>query len=165
MEDRDIYDFELRASDGSAFPLRGLEGKALLIVNTASKCGFTPQYKGLEALHRRYRDRGLVVIGAPCDQFAHQEPGSDAEIKSFCEINYGVSFPIMAKVEVNGPGAHPLFVELRRRTRGLLGDRVKWNFTKFLVSPGGGRVKRFEPTVEPESMAAEIEKELPGPSR
>lgn len=156
-----MYDLDLRASDGSSFPLRGLEGKTLLVVNTASKCGFTPQYSGLEALHRKYKDRGLVVIGLPCDQFAHQEPGDDAQIKSFCERSFGVTFPLMAKVEVNGSNAHPLFVELRKRTRGLLGDSVKWNFTKFLVSPGGGRVKRFAPTVEPAKMEADIEKLLP----
>ncbi|MEI6876584.1 MAG: glutathione peroxidase [Spirochaetota bacterium] len=138
-----------------------MKGKTLLIVNTASKCGFTPQYKGLEALHRDYRHRGLVVIGVPCDQFAHQEPGTDAEIASFCELNYGVSFPLMAKVEVNGPKAHPLFVTLRKKSPSLLGNSLKWNFTKFLVSPRGS-VKRFAPTVEPERMRVEIEKELGG---
>ena len=160
MNGSDIYDFELKAGDGLSFSLRGLEKKTLLIVNTASKCGFTPQYKGLEALHKKYGGRGLVVIGFPCDQFAHQEPGSDEEIRSFCELKYGVTFPLMAKVEVNGTNAHPLFVELRKRTRGILGESVKWNFTKFLVSPGGEVVKRYEPTVEPEKMSADIEKEL-----
>ena len=156
-----IHDFELRRNDGGAFPLSAFRGRPLLIVNTASKCGFTPQYKGLEALHREYKDRGLVVIGLPCDQFAHQEPGSDAEIATFCEVNYGVSFPLMSKVEVNGPGAIPLFVELRRRTRGLLGDSIKWNFTKFLVSADGKNVTRFAPTFTPERMRGAIEAALP----
>jgi glutathione peroxidase len=161
MTTTSIHDFELRTSGGKPFPLKALAGKALLIVNTASKCGFTPQYKGLESLHRDYKERGLVVIGVPCDQFAHQEPGSDSEIASFCERNFGVSFPLMAKVEVNGPGAHPLFAELRRRTSGLFGDAVKWNFTKFLVSADGQRVSRFAPSVEPEKLRPAIEKELP----
>ena len=156
-----IHDFELRRNDGKAFPLSAFRGKALLIVNTASKCGFTPQYKGLEALHREYKDRGLVVIGLPCDQFAHQEPGTDAEIAQFCEVNFGVSFPLMAKVEVNGPGALPLFVELRRRSRGIFGDSIKWNFTKFLVSADGTKITRFAPTFTPERMGAAIEAALP----
>ncbi|HUX38169.1 MAG TPA: glutathione peroxidase [Rectinemataceae bacterium] len=161
MPNHAIHDFELRRNDGGNFPLSAFKGKTLLIVNTASKCGFTPQYKGLEALHRDYKDRGLVVIGLPCDQFAHQEPGSDAEIAAFCELNYGVSFPLMAKIEVNGPGAHPLFVELRRRSRGILGDSVKWNFTKFLVSADGEKVRRFAPTFTPEQMRGAIEAALP----
>jgi len=160
MKESSLYDFELRANDGSTFSLRGAEGKVLLIVNTASKCGFTPQYKGLEALHKKYREKGLIVIGVPCDQFAHQEPGSDAEIMAFCELNFGVTFPLMAKVDVNGKNAYPLFVELRKRTQGLLGDSIKWNFTKFLVSRDGLRVKRFEPTVTPEKMESDIEREL-----
>ena len=160
MKDPELYDFSLRANDGSAFSLRNLEGKTLLIVNTASKCGFTPQYKGLEALYRKYRERGLVVIGFPCDQFAHQEPGDDAEIKGFCERNFGVTFPLMAKVEVNGPNAHPLFVKLRKRAPGLIGDAIKWNFTKFLVSPGGEWVRRYAPGTEPEKIEVDIEREL-----
>ena len=160
MQSRTIHDYELRGNKGASYPLRALVGKTLLIVNTASKCGFTPQYKGLEMLHKDYKDRGLVVIGIPCDQFAHQEPGSDAEIASFCELNFGVTFPLMSKVEVNGKAAHPLFVELRHRTRGLLGDSVKWNFTKFLVSPDGSRITRFAPTLEPEKLRVAIEREL-----
>jgi glutathione peroxidase len=160
MQSQTIHDFELRGNKGASYPLRDLAGKTLLIVNTASKCGFTPQYKGLEKLHKDYKDRGLVVIGVPCDQFAHQEPGSDTEIASFCELNFGVTFPLMSKVEVNGKGAHPLFVELRKRTKGLLGDSVKWNFTKFLVSPDGNRVTRFAPTMEPEKLRGAIEREL-----
>jgi len=154
-----IRDFELQRNDGSPFPLSSLEGKTLLIVNTASRCGFTPQYKGLEALHKEFKDRGLVVIGVPCDQFAHQEPGNDAEIAAFCERNFGVSFPLMSKVEVNGPGAHPLFVALRRQAPGLFGNSIKWNFTKFLVSPKG-QVRRFAPSVEPAAMRKGIEKTL-----
>ena len=160
MKEQSLYDFEIKAGNGSLFPLKALEDKALLIVNTASKCGFTPQYKGLEELHRKYGDKGLVVIGFPCDQFAHQEPGSDAEIASFCQLNYGVTFPIMSKILVNGPDAHPLFKLLRKRTAGLLGDSIKWNFTKFLVSPGAKQVKRYESFVVPEKLEADIEKML-----
>ncbi len=159
-----LYGYSMKTNRGADFPLAGLEDKVLLIVNTASKCGFTPQYKGLEELHRKYRDRGLVVIGVPCDQFAHQEPGDNDEIAQFCEINYGVSFPLMAKTDVNGPGAHPLFAELRKRTGGLLGDAIKWNFTKFLVAPGAKRVTRYAPTTAPESMEADIEAALAGAS-
>jgi glutathione peroxidase len=152
-----LYAYEVKKADGSVSTLEAYKDKVLLIVNTASKCGFTPQYAGLEALHKKYKDRGLVVIGFPCDQFAHQEPGGDEEIQSFCALNYGVTFPIMAKIDVNGPGAHPLFAYLRKRTKGLLGDAVRWNFTKFLVSPGGEDVKRYAPTFEPEKMESDIE--------
>ncbi len=148
--------FEIKKAHGSLTSLEAYTDKVLLIVNTASKCGFTPQYKGLEVLHQKYKDQGLVVLGFPCDQFAHQEPASDAEIQNFCLINFGVSFPVMAKIEVNGAKAHPLFVELRKRTKGLLGDAIKWNFTKFLVSPGGEDVQRYAPTVEPEKMEDDI---------
>jgi len=160
VQESNFYDFEVKSGNGSAFSLKGLEEKVLLIVNTASKCGFTPQYKGLEELHRKYGDKGLVVLGFPCDQFAHQEPGSDEEIASFCQVNFGVTFPIMSKVLVNGPDAHPLFLLLRKRTAGILGDAVKWNFTKFLVSPGARRVKRYESFVTPEKLEADIEKML-----
>ncbi len=151
-----MYEYQIKKADGSVTTLEPYKNKVLLIVNTASKCGFTPQYKGLEELHKKYKDQGLVVLGFPCDQFAHQEPGSDADIQNFCQINFGVSFPVMAKVEVNGANAHPLFVELRKRTKGLLGDAVKWNFTKFLVSPEGENVQRYAPTVEPEKMEEDI---------
>lgn len=151
-----MYEYQIKKSDGSITTLESYKDKVLLIVNTASKCGFTPQYKGLEELHKKYKDQGLVVIGFPCNQFAHQEPGSDAEIQSFCTLNYGVTFPIMAKIDVNGQNTHPLFAELKKRTKGLLGDIVKWNFTKFLVSPNGEKVKRFEPTIEPEKMEEDI---------
>jgi len=160
MDKPGIYDIEVRRGNGSAFSLGELEDKVLLIVNTASKCGFTPQYKGLESLHRKYGDRGLVVLGFPCDQFAHQEPGDDAEIQDFCQVNFGVTFPVMAKIEVIGSGAHPLFVHLRKRTGGLLGDAVKWNFTKFLVSRNGEEIRRFSPSTEPEKLEADIEKAL-----
>lgn len=154
------FDFAARRPDGSELALADHRGKVLLVVNVASKCGFTPQYEGLEALHRKYGPRGLIVLGFPCDQFAHQEPGSDAEIAAFCKLNFGVTFPLLSKVEVNGRGAHPLFAFLRARTRGLLGDSVKWNFTKFLVSRDGRTVRRFSPAVEPSAMEAAIETEL-----
>ena len=151
-----MYEYEIKKADGSVETMESYKDKVLLIVNTASKCGFTPQYKGLEALHQKYKDQGLVVLGFPCNQFAHQEPGSDAEIQNFCALNFGVSFPVMAKIDVNGKNTHPLFAELKKRTKGLLGDTVKWNFTKFLVSPNGEKIKRFEPTVEPEKMEEDI---------
>lgn len=155
-----LYDIEFKKNNGTVMSLAGFNDKTVLIVNTASKCGFTPQYKGLEALHKKYASRGLVVLGFPCDQFAHQEPGSDADILQFCQINYGVTFPLMAKIEVNGPGAHPLFAELRKRTGGLLGNSIKWNFTKFLVSPGATVIKRYAPSVEPEKLEKDIEELL-----
>ncbi|WP_109511977.1 glutathione peroxidase [Pseudomonas ovata] len=134
-----------------------LAGKATLVVNTASQCGFTPQYKGLEQLWQRYRERGLVVLGFPCNQFGHQEPGSARDISQFCELNFGVSFPLLGKVEVNGGGAHPLFVELKQRAPGLLGSqRIKWNFTKFLIGTDG-QVQRFSPLVKPQALEARIE--------
>jgi len=132
----------------------------LLIVNTASKCGFTPQYKGLQNLYEKYRDRGFEVLGFPCDQFKHQEPGSDEEIKSFCEINYGVTFPLFRKIEVNGEGAHPLFAYLKSQGPGFLTEAIKWNFTKFLVDRQGRVVKRYAPQTEPESLEKDIEKSL-----
>ncbi|MBF8722148.1 MULTISPECIES: glutathione peroxidase [Pseudomonas] len=133
-------------------------GKALLVVNTASQCGFTPQYKGLEQLWQDYRAQGLVVLGFPCNQFGKQEPGEAREIAQFCERNFGVSFPLFRKVEVNGPGAHPLFVELKKRAPGILGtQRIKWNFTKFLVDPASGKVTRFSPSTKPDALKAPIE--------
>ncbi len=154
--------FELSASDnkGARVPMKRHEGKIVLVVNTASKCGFTPQYTGLEALHRKYQDRGLVVLGFPCDQFAHQEPGSDAEIASFCQVNYGVTFPLMSKVEVNGKGTHPVFAFLKAKTSRLLGGGVKWNFTKFLVGRDGKTVKRFSPATDPLKLESDIEAAL-----
>ncbi|MCW2270390.1 glutathione peroxidase [Pseudomonas sp. JUb96] len=141
--------------------LGDFQGKVLLVVNTASQCGFTPQYKGLEQLWQRYRDSGLVVLGFPCNQFGKQEPGDAREIAQFCEKNFGVSFPLFRKIEVNGAQAHPLFVELKKRAPGLLGSqRIKWNFTKFLVDPASGRVTRYAPSTKPEALAASIEKLL-----
>lgn len=152
---------EVRTIDGNAETLAKHAGKALLVVNVASKCGFTPQYAGLEALWRKYRDRGLVVLGFPCDQFGHQEPGSEEEIQAFCSRTYDVTFPMFAKVEVNGDGAHPLFRHLKKAAPGLLGtEAVKWNFTKFLVAPDGRTVTRFAPNDAPESLEAAVEKAL-----
>ena len=155
-----IYDFKAVASNGKEIDFKEFEGKVLLIINTASKCGFTPQFDGLEKLNEKYRDRGLVCIGFPCNQFANQDPGTDSEIEGFCRMNYGVTFQIMKKVDVNGKEAHPIFKYLRSQTKGLLGDRVKWNFTKFLVSRDGKTIKRFAPTVVPEKLEGEIEKML-----
>lgn len=155
-----IYDFTATTSGGKELNLKDYEGKVLLIVNTASKCGFTPQFDGLEKLHEKYKDRGLVVVGFPCNQFAHQDPGTDSEIEGFCRVNYGVTFQIMKKVDVNGSEAHPLFRYLRSQTKGLFGDRVKWNFTKFLVSRDGKHIKRYSPATKPERLEADIEKLL-----
>lgn len=155
-----VHDFSAPLPGGAELALSNFKGQPLLIVNTASKCGFTPQYEGLEALHRTYGPRGLVVLGFPCDQFAHQEPGSDDEIQSFCKLNYGVSFRILSKIEVNGPGTHPLFAWLRSRKRSLLGNRIKWNFTKFLVSKDGLTVRRYAPTVQPSELESDIERAL-----
>jgi glutathione peroxidase len=149
-----------RKNDGSELSFDSLEGKVVLVVNTASKCGFTPQYKGLEELYRKYKDRGLVVLGFPCDQFAHQEPGDDAEVASFCQRNFGVSFPLMSKIEVNGSGTHPVFAFLKARSRGLFGSAVKWNFTKFLVGRDGESVLRFAPSTEPAKLEKDIEAAL-----
>lgn len=161
MDQRSIGDFSAVDNKGKDFPFAALAGKAILVVNTASKCGFTPQYAGLEALHKEYAARGLAIIGFPCDQFAHQEPGTDAEIASFCALNYGVSFPIMRKVEVNGPGQHPLFSWLKERSarvfQRISGTAVKWNFTKFLVYPDGKTVRRFSPATAPEALRPAIE--------
>jgi glutathione peroxidase len=141
--------------------LGDFQGKALLVVNTASQCGFTPQYKGLEQLWERYRDQGLVVLGFPCNQFGKQEPGDAREIAQFCESNFGVSFPLFRKIEVNGAGAHPLFVELKKRAPGLLGSQgIKWNFTKFLFDPASGKVTRYSPSTKPEALVGSIEKLL-----
>ena len=132
--------------------------KAVLVVNTASECGFTGQYKGLEQLWQRYRERGLVVLAFPCNQFGKQEPGDERAIAGFCKLNFGVSFPLFAKVDVNGPAAHPLFVELKKRAPGLLGSQaIKWNFTKFLFDPATGRVSRFAPSTKPEALVEQIE--------
>jgi glutathione peroxidase len=155
-----IYDFSARAIDGSEVSLADFKGRALLVVNTASKCGFTPQYAGLEKLYKQYGPKGLTVLGFPCDQFMHQEPGDEAEIKNFCTTKYDVTFPLFAKVEVNGANTHPLWAFLKSEKGGLLGGSIKWNFTKFLVAPDGKVVERFAPTTTPESIAPEVEKLL-----
>jgi len=153
-----VYDFSAKALDGKTVELREFTGKPLLVVNTASKCGFTPQYAGLEELHRRYRERGLVVLGFPCNQFGEQEPGSSVEIGSFCEKNYGVSFPMFEKIDVNGDSAHPLYRWLKGNARGILGtERIKWNFTKFLLDRKGAIVARYSPLTKPEALAERIE--------
>ena len=157
----DAFGFSAADIDGNLQPLSQYAGKVLLIVNVASQCGFTPQYTGLEALWRRYRDRGLVVLGFPCDQFGHQEPGNEAEIRNFCSLNYDVDFPLFAKVDVNGDKAHPLWRWLKEQKSGLLGiDAIKWNFSKFLVGRDGQVVKRYAPVDKPESIAADIEAAL-----
>ena len=143
---------------GEQKTLGDFPARAYLVVNTASKCGFTPQYRGLENLWQYYRERGLVVLGFPCNQFGSQEPGSPLEIANFCSLNYGVSFPLFNKIEVNGPGAHPLFNELKRLAPGILGSRrIKWNFTKFLLTADGQRVTRFAPITKPERLFDRIE--------
>ena len=154
--------FELEATDagGRAIGLSEFRDKVVLVVNTASKCGFTYQYKGLEELYQRYSASGFVVIGFPCDQFGHQEPAENAEIVQFCQTNFGVSFPLMAKIEVNGPGTHPVFEFLKARGPGRIGSRIKWNFTKFLVGRDGKSVKRFAPMVEPATISGEVEAAL-----
>jgi glutathione peroxidase len=154
-------DIALRAIDGEPKTLADFGGRVLLIVNVASRCGFTPQYQGLEALQKRFSPRGFSVLGFPCDQFGHQEPGDEREIKAFCETTYAVSFPMFAKVEVNGAGAHPLFAALKRAAPGLLGtEGVKWNFTKFLVGRDGEVLRRYAPGDAPASLAGDIEAAL-----
>lgn len=148
-----LYDFTARDIDGNERSLGDYRGKLLLIVNVASQCGFTPQYKGLEALHRKYADKGVEVLGFPCNQFGKQEPGDAAEIKNFCSLNYDVTFPLFAKIDVNGPAAHPLYNYLtREKGGGILGRGIKWNFTKFLVGRDGEVLGRYAPTVTPEQL-------------
>jgi len=154
-----FYDFSAHNIDGSEESLAAYRGKTLLIVNVASKCGFTPQYKGLEALYRKFKDRGLVILGFPCDQFGHQEPGDEEEIKNFCSLNYEVSFPMFAKIKVNGDDAHPIYRYLKQAKRGLLGtEGIKWNFTKFLINAQGEVVERYAPTDTPASIEKDLEK-------
>jgi glutathione peroxidase len=156
-----LRDIALKTIDGKPATLGDFDGEALLIVNVASKCGFTPQYAGLEELHRRFRSRGFAVLGFPCDQFGHQEPGDEAEIKNFCSLNYDVTFPMFAKTEVNGEAAHPLFKALKQEAPGLLGTQaIKWNFTKFLVDRNHNVVRRYAPTDKPENLALDIEAAL-----
>ena len=159
---RTLNEIEVKTITGQDQRLADYAGRTLLIVNVASKCGFTPQYKGLEALYRQYKDRGFVVLGFPCNQFGHQEPGDEAEIRNFCSLSYDVSFPLFAKIDVNGPGAHPLYQFLKQSAPGLLGtESIKWNFTKFLVDPQGRVVARYAPADRPESLARDIERLLP----
>lgn len=152
-----VHAFEAKTIDGNTQSLGDYRGKLLLIVNVASKCGFTPQYKGLEQLYRKFKDKGLVVLGFPCDQFGHQEPGDENEIKNFCSLNYEVSFPMFAKIKVNGDDAHPLYQHLKQTKPGLLGtEGIKWNFTKFLVDREGNVVQRYAPTTTPEQIEKDI---------
>jgi glutathione peroxidase len=156
-----VFDFQANALDGKPVDLAQYRGKVLLIVNTASKCGFTPQYQGLETVYRELHGRGLEVLGFPCNQFGSQEPGSEEEIGAFCEKNYGVSFPMFAKVDVNGDAAHPLWKHLKGEAPGVLGtEGIKWNFTKFLIGRDGKVAKRYAPTTKPEEIAGDIEKLL-----
>jgi len=156
-----VHDYSARTIDGEDRKLSDYKGKVMVIVNTASKCGFTPQYKGLETMFREFRGKGLVVLGFPCDQFGHQEPGDENEIKQFCSLNYDVTFPMFSKVDVNGDHAHPLYEYLKNEAPGLLGRRgIKWNFTKFLVDKSGKVVKRYGSMDKPESLLKDIEKLL-----
>jgi glutathione peroxidase len=157
-----IHDLSATRNDGTEQPFSAYRGKVLLVVNTASQCGFTPQYQGLQALYQRHRAEGLEILGFPCDQFGHQEPGDDAGIATFCERNFGVTFPLFKKVEVNGPGTHPVFAHLKQAAPGLLGQGIKWNFTKFLVDRQGRVVDRFAPATAPEKLEGDIEKLLKG---
>ena len=156
-----LYEHAITLNNGEQTTLEQYKGKVLLIVNTASKCGFTPQYEGLESLYKKHNDKGFEILGFPCDQFGHQEPGSDEDIAQFCSLNFGVSFPLFKKTNVNGPDANPLFEELKNEAPGLLGTkRIKWNFTKFLVNAQGKVLKRYAPTVKPEAIEKDIAKLL-----
>lgn len=156
-----VYDFSAKRLDGSVQPLSDYRGQVLLIVNTASECGFTPQYEGLQKLHDELHARGFSVLGFPCNQFGGQEPGSDEQIASFCKLNYGVTFPMFSKIEVNGDGTHPLYVYLKSSGKGVLGSEgIKWNFTKFLIGRDGKTIKRYAPNDKPEKIKADIEKLL-----
>lgn len=156
-----VHHFQVTTAQGETIALRNFRDKVLLIVNTASQCGFTPQYQELEQLHQQYKDRGLVILAFPCNQFGAQEPGDNTQIQQFCQINYGVSFPVMAKIQVNGPDADPLFEFLKDQARGLLKTRaIKWNFTKFLVNKDGVVVKRYAPRTKPMQLVEAIEAEL-----
>lgn len=156
-----IYDFEMPLNNGQTKSLADYKDKVILIVNTASKCGFTPQYTGLQSVYDEYKDKGLVVLGFPCDQFGHQEPGDDGEIEQFCSLNFNVDFPLFKKSEVNGKNASPLYNFLKDQAPGLLGSKsIKWNFTKFLIARDGTVVGRYAPNTKPEDMAKDIEKQL-----
>ncbi len=157
-----LTDFSARTLDGEEKSLSDYKGQVVLVVNTASKCGFTPQYEGLQELHKTYADRGLAVLGFPCNQFGGQEPGDSAQIGEFCQRNYGVEFQMMEKVDVNGPNAHPVYEWLRSQKGGMLGSKIKWNFTKFLIGRDGQVIERYGPTTKPEKLKADIEKALAG---
>ncbi|WP_420195579.1 glutathione peroxidase [Marinobacter sp. GH_1] len=161
MSGESIYDFSVRDIKGNEASMADYKGKVLLIVNTASKCGFTPQFEGLQALHEELGDRGFEVLGFPCNQFMNQDPANEDAISQFCSLNYGVSFPMFAKIDVNGDGAHPLFQFLKSEAKGLMGsEKVKWNFTKFLVNRDGQVIRRYAPTAKPADIRADIEKLL-----
>ncbi|WP_193610086.1 glutathione peroxidase [Nocardioides lijunqiniae] len=155
-----LQDFSATGIDGRDVDLADYAGQVVLVVNTASQCGFTPQYQGLQRLHDEYGEQGFAVLGFPCDQFGHQEPGEDDEIAGFCERNFGVTFPLFSKVDVNGADAHPVFEWLRSEKGGLLGSKIKWNFTKFLVGKDGKVIGRYSPTTAPEKISGDIEKAL-----
>lgn len=155
-----IYQFTAKSLQGKEVNLKDYQGKTVLIVNTASKCGLTPQFEGLEKLYGKYRDKGLVILGFPCNQFANQEPGDEKQISEGCLINYGVSFPMFSKIEVNGENAHPLYKFLKKKLPGFLGSKIKWNFTKFLVDKNGKPVKRFAPVTKPEKIDKYLERVL-----
>lgn len=156
-----IYNFSINTSQGKPFEMASLKGKAVLIINTATKCGLAPQFKGLEELHQKYKDRGLVVLGFPCNQFQNQEPETNESMAEACEINFGVTFQLTEKIDVNGENTHPIFVYLKDNLSGLLGKKIKWNFTKFLITPDGKPYKRFSPTTKPKAIEKSIEKVLP----
>ena len=155
-----IYDISVKLNSGESQSLAAYRGMVLLVVNVASKCGFTPQYAGLQQLYAQFRDRGFELLGFPCDQFGHQEPGSDQEIRSFCDLNYGVSFPLFSKILVNGSQEDPLYTFLKSRKGGFLNDAIKWNFTKFLIDRQGNVIHRYAPSTAPAEIAADIEREL-----
>lgn len=156
-----FYDFIVKDQKNKDFSFSDLKGKVVLVVNVASKCGYTPQYKGLEELYKKFKDKGLVIIGFPCNQFGSQEPGTDEDIQSFCQLNYGVSFPIMSKIEVNGNNASPVYGFLKEKAPGLMGtEMIKWNFTKFLVSKNGEVIKRYAPLTEPKDIDSDIAESL-----
>ena len=155
-----FYEFEANSLTGKPVSMEDYKGKTVLVVNTASKCGLTPQYEGLENLYKKYKDQGLVVLGFPCNQFGKQEPGNSENIEEFCQVNYGVSFPMFEKIEVNGSGAHPIYEYLKSELGGTLGSAIKWNFTKFLIDKNGKPVKRFAPITTPDKIESDIKKVL-----
>lgn len=157
-----FYDFSANTLQGESQPMRAFEGKVVLVVNTASQCGFTPQYQGLQALYEKYREQGLVILGFPCNQFGQQEPGSGDEISEFCELNYGVGFPMFEKIEVNGPKRHPMYAYLTETLPGLFGKKIKWNFTKFLIGRDGKPIKRYAPITKPDALESDIQAALKG---